>query len=390
MLENLPSISSDPLFDLIRKYHRDQRADKMDLLVGVYRDEHGQTPVMKQVHQAELYLAEQANSKAYRILSGNLTFNQQMATFLMGEGHPRLDSQWTMQTVGASAALRILAEFIAQLTPQATIWNTEPGYMNHRPIMEKAGLEVASFRWQNKAGQLDIEACLADLDAAKEGDILLLHGCCHNPTGIDPTLEQWQQFSDLCLRKKLIPFIDIAYQGFGGTPEEDAAGLRLILDQHPQVLITGSCSKNMGLYCERTGVAMVVTDDRQQVPDVRAVLERITRTLYSMPPHYGSEIASYLFNNPEPWLDELSCYRQRVIETREALCREFIQLGAPESWQAIANQKGMFSLLPLSPEQMAQLQEQHGVYGLPNGRVNLAGLKPTDIAALAKAMVAVL
>ncbi len=389
MLENLPSISSDPLFDLIRKYGQDQRAEKMDLLVGVYRDEHGQTPVMKKVQQAEQFLAEQATSKAYRILSGNLTFNQQMAKFLLGDDHPRLNSQWTMQTVGASAALRVLGDFIAQLSPQATVWNTEPGYINHRPIMEGAGLNVSSFRWQNKDGQLDIEACLADLEAAKEGDILLLHGCCHNPTGIDPTFEQWQQFSELCQRKKLIPFIDIAYQGFGATPEEDAAGLRLMIDEHEQVLVTASCSKNMGLYCERTGVAMVMASKPDQVSDVRAVMERITRKLYSMPPHHGSAIASYLFDDPKPWLEELTSYRQRVIETRQTLCREFEKLGAPGEWQAIANQKGMFSLLPLTPEQMGRLQSEFGIYGLPNGRVNLAGLKPTDIATLAQAMVAV-
>ncbi|MDP5254673.1 MULTISPECIES: aromatic amino acid transaminase [unclassified Vibrio] len=389
MLENLPSISSDPLFDLIRKYGQDQRTEKMDLLVGVYRDEHGQTPVMKKVQQAEQFLAAQATSKAYRILSGNLTFNQQMAKFLLGDDHPRLNSQWTMQTVGASAALRVLGDFIAQLSPQATVWNTEPGYINHRPIMEGAGLNVSSFRWQNKEGQLDIEACFADLEAAKEGDILLLHGCCHNPTGIDPTFEQWQQFSTLCQQKKLIPFIDIAYQGFGATPEEDAAGLRLMIDEHEQVLVTASCSKNMGLYCERTGVAMVMASKPEQVSDVRAVMERITRKLYSMPPHHGSAIASYLFDDPQPWLEELASYRQRVIETRQTLCHEFEALGAPSEWQAIANQKGMFSLLPLTPEQMGRLQSEFGIYGLPNGRVNLAGLKPSDIATLAQAMVAV-
>jgi aspartate aminotransferase len=389
MLENLPHIPSDPLWELLHQYNADQRKEKIDLLVGVYRDESGVTPVMEKVQEAETYLAKQSRSKSYGMLSGNLTFNDQIATFLLGN-NPRLQDQCTIQTVGGSGALRVLADFIVHLTPHSVIWNTEPGYINHRPIMEGAGLKVAPFRWLDKNGQLDIEACFSDLENAAEGDVLLLHGSCHNPTGIDPSIEQWQQFIDFCKRKKIIPFIDIAYQGFGDTPNNDAAGLRLFVEQMDLILIAASCSKNMGLYCERIGAAMVMTSNKTRHKDLRALLERITRANYSMPPRHGSAIASYLYDDPESWLQELSVYRNRVASNRQQLADKLAELGAPAVFNAIAQQKGMFSLLPLTPEQMVILREKFAIHGMTNGRINIAGLKQSQIQTLANAIIEII
>jgi len=389
MLDHLPHLQGDPLWALADQFKTDTRDEKIDLIVGVYRDESGQTPVMQTVQAAERFLADQAMSKSYKLLSGNMTFNNQIAQFLLGDS-PRLEEQCTIQTVGGSGALRVLADLIAQLSPNSVVWNTEPGYINHRPIMEGAGLRVSPFRWQDKAGQLDIETCFADLENAVEGDVLLLHGSCHNPSGIDPSLTQWQQFADFCKRKKITPFIDMAYQGFGDGPDDDAAGLRLLVDQIDVVVLASSCSKNMGLYCERTGAATVITKNKAQHNDLRTLLERITRANYSMPPNHGSAIASMLFDDPEPWLEELSVYRDRVTNNRRELGRILSELGAPASLNAIAQQKGMFSLLPLSAEQMLVLRDEFAIYGLPNGRINIAGLRQSQIRTLAEALIYVI
>ncbi len=389
MLENLPSVQGDPLWALLHQFNADQRNHKIDMLVGVYRDETGKTPVMQQVQKAELKLATAAQSKSYKMLSGNLEFNDHMAKFLLGDG-AQLSDQCTIQTVGGSGALRIIADFIATLSPDAVVWNTDPGYLNHRPIMEGAGLTVKPFRWQHKVGVLDIETCFKDLENAKEGDILLLHASCHNPSGVDPSLQQWQQFIDFCTAKKIIPFIDIAYQGFGDSPEQDAAGLRMFVEQVDLVLVASSCSKNMGLYCERAGAAMVVAKDHSQHTKIRMLLERITRINYSMPPNHGSAIASLLFSDPEPWFAELAVCRERINNLRNALGKLLAEMGAPDSFQAVTRQKGMFSLLPLTAEQMIVLREKHAIYGMLNGRINLAGLKQEQVQHLADSLVDVI
>ncbi|MFT6927286.1 MAG: aspartate aminotransferase [Psychromonas sp.] len=389
MLKNLPQLEADPLWGLLNKFHADQRENKIDLLVGVYRDESGKTPVMQVVQDAEQRLVDKAESKAYKQLSGNTKFNAQIAQFLLGDSK-KIDTQCTIQTVGGSGALRVLADFITYLSPNAVIWNTDPGYINHRPIMEAAGLKVEKFRWQQKHGELDLDACFTDLSKAKAGDIILLHGCCHNPTGIDPTLKQWQALADYCKRSAVIPFIDMAYQGFGDNPEDDAAGLRLFINQLDLVLVAASCSKNMGLYCERTGAAMVVTDNTQQLENIRTVLERITRANYSMPPEHGAAIASLLFDDKKAWFDELSTCRNRIVNVRQSLGAVFRELNAPLSVQIISQQKGMFSLLPLTAEQMVILREEFAIYGTANGRINVAGLQTSQIRTLAEALISII
>ncbi|WDZ79707.1 aromatic amino acid transaminase (plasmid) [Ensifer adhaerens] len=386
MLAALPVAEPDPLWALINAFRQDRRADKIDLVVGVYRDASGQTPVMQAVQEAEANLASAAVSKSYRALSGNLAFNDGMSRLLLGEGAEALDRQCTIQTVGGTGALRILADFIAFASPQATIWNTNPGYVNHRPIMTAAGLNVRTFRWQENEAGLDLDAVVADLREARAGDVVLLHGCCHNPTGIDPAPEQWRRLAMLCKDKGLIPLIDMAYQGFGDGTEADAAGLRHFAGQIDTVLVAASCSKNMGLYCERTGAAMVIAPDRDMLANIRATLERITRANYSMPPEHGAAIAAHLFESPEMWLSELETSRRRVAEIRHGLAEALVRCSAPEKFQALRRQKGMFSLLPLDQRQMSRLREDFGVYGTANGRINIAGLLPRDIERLAEAL----
>ncbi|OCP05769.1 MULTISPECIES: aromatic amino acid transaminase [unclassified Ensifer] len=389
MLAALPTAEPDPLWALLSTFRQDRRADKIDLVVGVYRDASGQTPVMRAVQDAEAQLASAAASKSYRALSGNTAFNEGMSRLLLGEGAEALDRQCTIQTVGGTGALRILADFIALVSPRATIWNTNPGYVNHRPIMLAAGLAVRPFRWQESETGLDIEAAIADLQDARPGDVIILHGCCHNPTGTDPSAEEWRRLAALCKDRGLIPLIDMAYQGFGDGIEEDAWGLRHFAKELDTVLVAASCSKNMGLYCERTGAAMVIAADNRPLANVRATLERITRANYSMPPEHGAAIAAQLFEDPQTWLAELEASRERVAGIRRDLADALARCGAPEKFQALRRQKGMFSLLPLDLSQMNRLREEFGVYGTANGRINIAGLLPGEVERLARTLRAV-
>ena len=389
MLNQLPKIEADPLFAAMIEFSKDVRKNKVDLLIGIYRDETGKTPVFNVVQKAEQLLAEKAESKSYKMLSGNQQFNRHISRYLLGDSD-HLKQTYTLQTVGGSGALRVLADFIAQLTPDATVWNTDPSYINHQPIMEAAGLTVKPFCWQEKNGQLDIETCFADLAGAKKGDVILLHGCCHNPTGIDPTPDQWVQFLNFCKTEGVVPLIDIAYQGFGVNSEEDANALRLFVSELDLVLIASSCSKNMGLYCERIGAASVMTKQPELLEDIRVLMENITRRLYSMPPNHGAAVATYLFENEAEWLEELATCRDRVVEVREALGKALIELGAPLSLQSLSRQKGMFSILPFTPDQMQLLQDKHAIYGTKNGRINIAGLQKANVRRVSEAFIDVL
>ncbi|MFI8619560.1 aromatic amino acid transaminase [Marinomonas sp. NPDC078689] len=387
MLSTLPPLETDPLWELIRLFKEDKRDHKIDLVIGVYRDESGQTPVFDIVQKAEHWLANNAQSKAYKPLSGNAQFNHHMGQFLLSPDKASTAHHCTIQTVGGTGALRVLGDFIHRLSPNATVWNTDPGYINHQPIMEAAGLRVNHFRWQQKEGVLDIESCFSDLIDAHRGDILLLHGCCHNPSGIDPTFAQWQALATFCKNTGVIPLIDMAYQGFGDGPETDAAGLRWLVSQLDLVLIASSCSKNMGLYCERTGAATIVTKDTAQQPSVRVLLEHIARVNYSMPPDHGAAVAAFVFNHPEQWTAELTKCRLRILTIRQQLGSTLKALGASAELCALAKQKGMFSLLPFSAAQMQQLQEKHAIYGTSNGRINIAGLQTHQIRTLANALI---
>jgi len=389
MISRLPSAEADPLWALTSQFEQDRRPGKIDLVVGVYRDAQGRTPVMAAVQEAETRLASAALSKSYRGLSGNLAFTDGIARFLLGADSPALQRQYTIQTVAGTGALRMLAEFIPRISPHATVWITDPSYVNHRPIMATAGLDVKTFRWQENEQGLDLAAALEDLEQARPGDVLLLHGCCHNPSGIDPSPGHWRAFSSLCREKQIIPFIDMAYQGFGDGVDEDAAGLRLMAAEQDLLLVAASCSKNMGLYCERTGAAMIIAPDARPLPNIRFTLERIARSNYSMPPDHGAAIAAMLFENPGRWLPELEACRLRIAGIRKDLADQLVNLGACPGFQGLRRQKGMFSLLPLDPARMGLLRDEFAVYGTSSCRINIAGLAPEQVSTLARALTAV-
>jgi aspartate aminotransferase len=386
MLSNLAIALPDPLWALVAAYRADPRPGKMDLVIGVYRDASGETPVMDAVKAAEAQLAAAGASKTYRSLSGNAAFNSGMAKLLLGEDRGRLSRQHTMQTVGGTGALRLLADLVAVAAPAATVWTSDPGYINHRPIFTAAGLAVSTYRWQERGGAVDASVMLDDLAKARAGDIVLLHGCCHNPTGIDMPLATWAAVAHLCATRGLVPLVDMAYQGFGDGMEADAEGLRTLVDSLDTVLLASSASKNMGLYCERTGAATVIGANEAALRAVGGTMERITRANYSMAPDHGAAIAAALFANPTPWLAELEGMRLRIAGIRAALGDALARFGAADAMQDLRHHKGMFSLLPVSAEMVTRLRQEFAIYGTQNGRINIAGLLPSQIESLAAAL----
>ncbi|NWK43845.1 aromatic amino acid transaminase [Ralstonia pickettii] len=392
MLASLATVALDPLWGLTAAFRADPRPDKVDLVVGVYRDETGQTPVMAAVKAVEERLAAAGASKAYRGLTGNADFNAGLATLLLGNDAGRLARQHTMQTVGGTGALRLLADFIAVASPSARVWVSDPGYVNHVPIMRAAGLAVDRYRWRAEGGVLDADAMFADLWAARTGDIVLLHGCCHNPTGIDMGVGVWQTVAEQCAQRGLIPLVDMAYLGLADGLEQDTTGLRLLVDALDTVLVAASCSKSMGLYCERTGAAMVIGKNRVALQPVGGVLERITRSNYSMPPDHGAAIAAAILCDVAlraSWRDELEHMRQRIAGNRRRLDDALASLGAPVALQNLSRHKGMFSTLPWDADAMERLRAHHAIYGTQSGRINIAGLAPEQIDRVASALVAV-
>jgi len=392
MLASLATVAPDPLWGLTAAFRADPRPDKVDLVVGVYRDDTGQTPVMAAVKAAEERLAATGASKAYRGLAGNTDFNAGLATLLLGNDVGRLARQHTMQTVGGTGALRLLADFIAVASPGARVWVSDPGYVNHVPIMRAAGLAVNRYRWRAEGGLLDADAMFADLCAARAGDIVLLHGCCHNPTGIDMGVGVWQTVAERCAKQGLIPLVDMAYLGLADGLEQDTAGLRLVVDALDTVLVAASCSKSMGLYCERTGAAMVIGKNRAALQPVGGVLERITRSNYSMPPDHGAAIVAAILDDvalTASWRNELEHMRQRIVGNRRRLDDALASLGAPVSLQNLSRHKGMFSMLPLDADAMERLRADHAIYGTQGGRINIAGLAPEQIDRVAGALVTV-
>lgn len=389
MFSTLSQQPKDQLFELTMAFRADPRPEKIDLVLGVYRDETGVTPVMEAVIRAETALLAQSASKVYRTLSGNTEFNDAMAGLVFGRDSGRLDHTAKMQTIGGTGALRLLGDLVALANPEATVWSTDPGYVNHRPIFAHSGLRVAPYRWASLGGLVDIDFIKHDLSRAKAGDVVLLHGCCHNPSGIHLTIEGWAAVAELCAKRGLVPLIDSAYQGFGDGLEEDAAGLRLMADTCDTVLVASSCSKNMGLYCERAGAAFVASPNGRDQARVNDALEGLTRVNYSMPAEHGAAIAAHILRDQVGWRNELAAVRARVVGLRNGLADRLTELGAPSDMGDIRLHKGMFSTLFLSGEQMGQLRRDFAIYGTASGRINIAGLRSAQLPYVAEALAAV-
>ncbi|MCX4696064.1 aromatic amino acid transaminase [Streptomyces sp. NBC_01408] len=392
MLELLPPPPTDPLWDLTYEFGTDERPERLNLVLGVYRDATGSTPVMAAVRAAEIRLAERSESKEYRGLSGNAAFNRALLGMVLGTGGPA-DRAAAVQTVAGSGALRLLADLICRTRPGTTVWISDPAYVNHRPILEAAGLNVRTYAWRDAAGDFDAAGALRDLAGARRDDVVLLQGCCHNPTGADPSRQAWEALAELAGRAGWVPFVDLAYHGLGDGLEADLWATRMLAERVPEMLIAVSCSKNFGLYSDRTGCAIVLGATAQALRHAETALQNAARTLYSMPPEHGAAVVTTILEDEglrAAWRTELDVMRGRITANRTELTAHLEALGHGALAASLARQKGMFSMLPLTSPQMLRLRRQFAVYGTTSGRINIAGIPADRIPCLARGIAGVL
>lgn len=397
MFETLTKTAPDAIVAMIKIAAADTSPKKIDLGVGIYQDEVGATPVMRAVKTAERLWLEEEDSKKYIGIHGNPEFNRLFSELTFGEGADILSSGRlaVAQAAGGSGALRIGAELIKLANPSTTVWVSTPTWANHTPLIGSTGLPVKPYPYYNKQTQtIDFDEMCATLrNDAKPGDVVVLHGCCHNPTGADLTQEQWRVIADLLLEKSLLPFVDLAYTGLGDGLNEDTYGLRHLVDKCPELVLATSCSKNFGLYRERTGMVAAIAKSPEEADLCRSQIGLIMRRMISMPPNHGAALVTKVLSTPDlkaDWLTELETMRLRMSGLRQSLAKALSVQGAEQMATAIASQKGMFSLLPVSPEQAEKLRSEHSVYLLNSGRINIAGARGEMIDGLADAILAVL
>ncbi|HEJ2472269.1 TPA: aspartate/tyrosine/aromatic aminotransferase [Vibrio cholerae] len=390
MFTHLPAPVLDPILSLSVAFRNDPRPQKVDLGIGVYKNSLGETPIMRAVALAQDKVVASQKTKSYVGLAGCEEFNQSMMQLVLGS---TLDVERTIsiQTPGASGALRMLGDLMRVAQPDTTVWITDPSYVNHKPVMEAAGLKVRYYRYFSRETKMvDTEQMLADLAQAGMKDVVLLHGCCHNPTGADIDFSAWQAITELAQKNGFIPFVDIAYQGFGDGLEQDAQGLRYMAERMEEMLITTSCSKNFGLYRERTGAAIVIGKNQQEVTNARGKMLTLARSTYTMPPDHGAALVETVLRDEQLtaiWKQELSEMQQRLLTLRKNLCNELRNQHNTRQFDFIESHRGMFTVLGFSAEQMGRLREEFAIYGVADGRINIAGLTEKDIPYVANAII---
>ena len=397
MFESLRAVPADPILNLSILYRQDTNPNKVDLGVGVYKDEAGHTAIMEAVSRAQELILVEEDTKAYVGMAGSKRYCDLLAQTTLGAYHTVLTNNRfaVAQTPGGSGALRVLAEFINVAKPGATVWAGNPTWANHSPIMQSAGLEIKQYPYYDKdTKEVDFDGMLATLKAeTKAGDVVLLHACCHNPSGADLSLEQWQATADVIKAKGLLPYVDIAYQGLGEGMDEDAAGLRLMANTVPEMVIASSCSKNFGLYRERTGTAIIISTTEAQAHLAQSQMNGLIRANYSMPPSHGALVVETILADPklkQMWRDELKTMRKRIKHLRSQLVDAIKAEGVEQDFSFIERQHGMFSFLGINAAQVDRLVNEHSVYLVGSSRINLAGLNQRNIAYVAKAIAAVL
>lgn len=391
MFETLQDQPADKIMELMGIYAADPRTDKLDLGVGVYKDASGKTPVMRAVKAAEKRLLETQASKSYVGLLGDLSFVEAMAELILGPDRPR-DRLCGSQAPGGTGAIRQIFELIRRANPDATVWMSDPTWPNHPAIQKYVGLKGRSYRYFDPVTcEVDFAGMKADLAGMAPGDVLLLHGCCHNPTGANLTLDQWREITALVLDKGALPMIDIAYQGFGDGLEEDAAGLRLMLAAVPEMLIAASCSKNFGLYRDRVGAVFALSRTPAETARTKANIANLNRLNFSFPPDHGAKVVEIILTDPElraDWMAELSAMRENMLALRTGLTDELRRATNSDRFDFIKHHRGMFSLIGATPAQVAALRDEHGVYMIGDSRINVAGLPANGLDKLASAIAA--
>lgn len=396
MFENLAAAPADPILGLADVYNADERINKINLCVGIYKDENMVTPILACVKKAESFLLENEHSKAYLPIEGLAKFNLATQKLILGEDSPLINDLRvkTAQTPGGTGALRVMADFLVRRTKVRRIWVSNPTWPNHQSVFQTAGLEVREYRYYNaQTHDLDFDALIEDLNQISAGEAVLFHGCCHNPTGIDPTPEQWQIIADLAKQKGWLPVFDLAYQGFGQGLDEDVFGIRLFAQSQPELLIASSYSKNFGLYNERVGALTLIAENADIADRAFSQVKTIIRANYSNPPSHGANIVAHILTNPEmkeEWIDELTTMRQRIHRMRQLFVKTLQDKGANQDFSFIAKQNGMFSFSGLTEQQVMALRNEYGIYIVKSGRLNVAGMTLDNMSLLCESIVKVL
>jgi aspartate aminotransferase len=355
MFSALKPLPTDPILGLMAAFKQDTNPKKIDLGVGVYKDEKGDTPVLRAVKKAEAFRLENEKTKSYIGLAGNLDFCQKMETLLLGEHSALLANRVrTAQTPGGTGSLRVAAEFIKRCNTNATVWVTNPTWANHISLFEAAGLKVKEYPYYDYENKdLLFTQMIETLKSVPKGDVVLIHACCHNPSGMDLNAEQWKTFAELANEVGFTVLVDIAYQGFGTSLDADAAGLRLLADTVDELIICSSCSKNFGLYRERVGACSIVSENAATADIANSVLLSVVRSIYSMPPAHGADIVATILGSQEltqEWHQELDEMRSRINEFRGLIKSRLADAGVAQDFSFIERQHGMFSFLGLNKE----------------------------------------
>lgn len=394
MFENLQAMPADAILKLIAEHENDSRVEKIDLGVGVYRDEHGQTPVLRTVKEAERYLNENQRSKSYLGSGGNPQFNAAIQDLMFGAASTANGRITTLQTPGGSGSLRVAAGVIQRGMKDSIILAGEPTWANHVPLLSSAGVRIQTYPFYDaEKKSIRFDDMLAAIDSAQPGNVILLHGCCHNPTGMDLSPEQWRDVADVIANRQLIPFIDFAYQGFADSLDDDAFGVRHFLDKVPEMIVSGSCSKNFALYRDRVGALSFVAKDEKTAAIIRSQANNIVRTMYSMPPDHGAAVVSHILTDPQlrtEWEQELNGMRQRLKDMRSMLGSALRESAPGHDFSHVEQAKGMFCYLGVSSDQVEKLKTDFGVYMVGSSRINVAGITGENVAYLAQSIAAVL
>jgi aspartate aminotransferase len=390
MFETLKQQPADKILALMQLYKDDPRDTKIDLGVGVYKDATGLTPVMRAIKAAEHQLWETQDSKVYTGLAGDPAFGDAMISLVLDGAVPRANIA-AAATPGGTGACRQAFELIQMANPDARVFVSNPTWPNHISMLGYLGIEVVHYRYFDEETRgVDFDGLIADLKTAKKGDVVLLHGCCHNPTGANLNSSEWDEVIKVLLDTGATPMIDIAYQGFGDGLDEDAAATRKVAAAVPECIIAASCSKNFGIYRERTGLLMVVSADAGAQALNQGTLAFLNRQNFSFPPDHGARLVTMILNDPAlraDWQSELEDVRQSMLGLRSQLAAELQRLSGSDRFGFLAQHRGMFSRLGTSPEMVEKLRVEHGIYMVGDSRMNIAGLNAQTVPILAKAIV---
>ena len=392
MFETLQSMPADPILRLIAEHRDDPRPEKIDLGVGVYRNAAGETPVLDVVKTAESRLLETQETKSYIGTAGNPEFNAAMQALTFADSAPA-DRLLTLQTPGGSGSLRVAAGLILRAREEATVWVSDPTWNNHVPLLAGAGLRLEPYAYyDSRRHVIKVDAMLEALRAVPKGDMVLLHACCHNPSGLDPSDDEWREIAAIIVERDLLPFVDMAYQGFARDLDGDAFIIRELAGKVPEIIVSSSCSKNFGLYRERVGALSFMVANQSVRGTLASQAGSFVRTMYSMPPDHGAAVVATILDDAglrSAWENELGTMRDRLREMRALLHAELESKAPGHDFSHLVRATGMFCFLGVTPAQVGRLKQEYGVYMVDSSRINVAGITPANVGYLAEAIAAV-